>query len=152
MTTATTAGRHITVPAVLDMTADQIKTHGLMCGEWQSVSKPKVGCAIGTLRMVCGLPAQWDGFDSTVEQEKERKRYPRRHKLFMASLDTLISYLGFEYEASDGMTYDGAPTLVSWSDSHANGDNGIEPTPEAVVKAFRESARLARLNPEQYER
>ena len=147
MTTMTTAGLPTTVPVALEMTADHLEAHGLMCGEWQSVSNPKVGCAIGTLRMVCGLPAQWDGFDSVDEQAKEARRHPKRHKLFMATLKALISYLGFEYEASDGKTFGGAPAVISWSDSHADGDNGIDPTPEAVVKAFREAARLARLYP-----
>lgn len=95
--------------------------------------------------------AQWDGLDGVGEQEKERGRAPRRHKVFMAALDTLIAHLGFEYGASDGKTYDGAATLVSWSDSHANGDNGFDPTPGIVVNAFREAARLARHHPEQYE-
>ena len=62
MRTMATAGIPTTVPAALDMTAAHIEAHGLMCGEWQSVSNPKKGCAIGTLRMVCGLPAQGDGF------------------------------------------------------------------------------------------
>ena len=136
MTTMATAGLPTTVPTALGMTADHIETHGLMCGEWQSVSKPKKGCAIGTLRMVCGLPAQWDGLDST-------------DKLFVGALNTLIAYLGFEYCASDA--YDGVSALLSWSDSHANGDNGIDPTPEAVVEAFRKAARLARENPEQHQ-
>ena len=151
MTTATTADRHITVPVVLDMTADQIKTHGLMCGEWQSVSNPKKGCAIGTLRMVCGLPAQWDGFDSTEEQAKERRKYPKRHKLFMGALDTLIAYLGFEYHASDGKTYDGASAVVEWGDSHTKNDIDIVSAPKEVVEAFRKAAKLAQANPEQYE-
>ena len=152
-TTMTTAGLPTTAPTALEMTADHIETHGLACAEWslERIGKPKIGCAIGTLRIVCGLPAQWDGFDSTEEQAKERRKYPKRHKLFMAALDTLIAYLGFEYHASDGKTYDGTPALVSWSDSHANGDNGTDPTPESVVKAFREAARLARAYPEQYQ-
>ena len=150
MTTMTTAGLPTTAPTALEMTAVHIETHGLMCGEWQSVSNLKKGCAIGTLRIVCGLPAQWDGFDSVEEQAKERRMYPKRHRLFMATLKALISYLGFEYEASDGKTFDGAPAVISWSDSHANGDNGIDPTPEAVVTAFREAARLARAYPQQY--
>ena len=97
MTTMTTAGLPTTVTAALDMTAGHIETHGLACAEWslKRINKPMVGCAIGTLRIVCGLPAEWDGFDSEEEQAKERETYPKRHKLFMAALDTLIAYLGF---------------------------------------------------------
>ena len=150
MTTMQARGLPATVPEALEMTAGHIETHGLMCGEWQSVTNLKKGCAIGTLRIVCGLPAQWDGFDSTGEQAKERRKCPKRHKLFMAAMDTLIAYLGFEHESSNGYAYDGAPEVISWADSHANGDNGIDQTPESVVKAFREAARLARAYPEQY--
>ena len=153
MTTATTAGPlPATVPTALEMTAGHLAKHGIMCGEWQSVSKPKVGCAIGTLRMVCGLPAQWDGFDSTEDQAKERRKYPERHIVFVAALDTLIAYLGFEYHASDGYSYDGAPPVIEWSDDHTDGSDGAgKNDPEIVVKAFRKAAQLARAYPEQYQ-